>query len=152
MQRAGDLLDAFLDRIGASDRQYASFFRNWQRIAGERIAAHAKVSDIKNGTLIIDADHPAWVQMVMLRQRSIIDTVNSSYPDFKITSIRVRVASADPDLESPATRQDTDQEITQTEDDRRISQPEPTDEASALSRIADDELRESLERLRNELS
>lgn len=145
MQRAGDLLDAFLDRIGASDRQYASFFRNWQRIAGERIAAHAKVSDIKNGTLIIDADHPAWVQMVMLRQRSIIDTVNSSYPDFKITSIRVRVASADPDPESPPPRQDT-------EDDHPISQSEPIDEASALSKIVDNELRESLERLRNELS
>ncbi len=157
MNRAGELLDALLKRMGLAEQQYqqyASFFQNWQRIAGERIAAHAQVVDVRNGALIVEADHPAWVQMVMFEQRKIIDRVNKSYPELRITALRVRIAdrrtnpagAAPPD---PAAATGSPETGLATNHAPAPQQSE--NEKQALGRIEDSDLRDTLQRLRQHL-
>ena len=54
MKRASDLLQTFFLKHGIEEgQQYVSFFRQWESIVGEDLAAHAEVEDISNGALVV---------------------------------------------------------------------------------------------------
>jgi len=92
VRRADDLVQRFLDSIGQSEGSaYVGLFRSWQAIVGERIAAHAQPVDVKGHSLVVEADHPGWVQMVMMRRGRIIDELERRFPQLRITGLAVRV-------------------------------------------------------------
>lgn len=88
------LLSAFFDadkiRKGG---KYADFFRSWNQIVGERLAAHSRVSELENGLLIIEAEHPGWIQLLQLRQAEILETVARRFPELDLRGILFRLAS-----------------------------------------------------------
>ena len=154
MRKVEELLQLFLDRIGQSDgAQYVGLFRGWREIVGERIADHAEPVDVRGSALIVEADHPGWVQMVMLSQRRILRQLKQRYPELGITGLHIRVAGdraaartdagAVPNRASPAPQAAP----------LPPSPPLPpsADEAQALERIDDSDLRDTLERLRQTL-
>ena len=173
MRKAEDLIQRFLDTIGQSEGSvYVGLFRNWQPIVGERIAAHAQPVDVRGHTLIVEADHPGWVQMVMMKRSRIIGELGRRYPELGITGIAVRV------VEKPgAPRPGTDRPTPPASGSRPTPSPgasainppahDPTpgpagqpdeppppptrDENEALERIEDDDLRDTLARLRRDL-
>ena len=147
MRKADDLIQRFLDSIGQSDGStYVSLFGSWTPIVGERISAHSQPVDLRGHTLIVEADHPGWVQMVMMKRDRIIGELKHRFPELGITGLAVRVA------ERPGRNaKDPGQP-----DDVPPRPPEPPsppsrDEEEALERISDDDLRDALERLRNDL-
>jgi hypothetical protein len=171
MRKVEDLLNLFLDRIGqAEGKPYVGLFRGWGGIVGERIAAHAEPVDVRGTALVVEADHPGWVQMVMMSRERILREVNKRFPELTITSLHIRVAgdrAAAAGHDRAAAAADArgagsgvypapgsnGSPSTDGSAERARSEPPPpsADEKEALTRIADEELRETLERLRGEL-
>ena len=94
MRKADDLIQRFLDSIGQTEEGslYVGLFRSWQPIVGERIAAHAQPVDVRGHSLVVEADHPGWVQMVMMQRSRIIGELSRRFPQLEITGLTVRVA------------------------------------------------------------
>ena len=168
MRRADDLIQRFLDSVGQSEgAAYVGMFRSWQPIVGERIAAHAQPVDVRGHSLVVEADHPGWVQMVMMKRQTIIREINRRYPELSITGLTVRVVDqrgaggtipgrtpgvfvhgGSGDSASGHGGQAAD--AVQTESGAQPAPPS-ADEEEALDRIPDDDLRSTLARLREDL-
>ena len=59
---------------------------------GERLAGNTRVIDLKNGVLIVETDHPGWIQYLKIYQKFIINGLKMNLPNFKISSLAFRVA------------------------------------------------------------
>ena len=59
---------------------------------GERLAGNTRVIDIKNGVLLVETDHPGWIQYLRMYQKFIVKGLNMNLPTLKITSLAFRVA------------------------------------------------------------
>ncbi|TVQ26600.1 MAG: DUF721 domain-containing protein [Spirochaetaceae bacterium] len=183
-------MQRFLDSIGRSDGSvYIGLFRSWKEVAGERIAAHTQPVDVRGHTLIVESDHPAWTQMVMMNRSRILKQLSGRFPELHLTSLAVRLAGSgqrdltstpadhtrdhDPTTGDRATAADApppsgpaptagDPDPTTGEPphpgqpagpDPNPAPPVPTaDAASALDRIDDPDLRDTLRRLRQEIA
>jgi hypothetical protein len=158
LRKAEDLIQNFLDTIGQTEgRTYTQLFRGWQEMVGERIAAHAQPVDVRGTSLVVEADHPGWVQMVMMKRTTILRQIKRRVPELTITGITVRVKS---DAVSPGRAGSaTDQSASGTRDrdpdaqfpDAPPPPPPSADEKEALERIPDDDMRDALRRLREDL-
>ena len=148
MRKVDDLLQQFLDRIGQSDgAPYVGLFRGWREIVGDRIADHTEPVDIRGSALIVEADHPGWVQMVMMSQARILRQLKRRYPQLGITGMHIRVAG---DRAAAGAGAGGGQEEASA---APVVPPAPpsADETEALERIDDSDLRDGLERLRQSL-
>ena len=58
---------------------------------GERLASNTRVLDLKNGVLIIESDHPGWIQYLKFYQNFIIKGLKMENPELKITSLAFRL-------------------------------------------------------------
>ena len=148
MRKVDDLLQQFLDRIGQSDgAPYVGLFRGWREIVGNRIADHAEPVDIRGSALIVEADHPGWVQMVMMSQARILRQLKRRYPQLGITGMHIRVAG-----DRAAAGADTGGDPEEAAAPPAVPPVPPSaDETEALERIPDSDLRDGLERLRQSL-
>lgn len=59
---------------------------------GERLAGNTRVIDLKNGVLLVEADHPGWIQYLRMYQKFILTGLKMNLPDLKITNLAFRVA------------------------------------------------------------
>ena len=90
MERAGDLLkNIFKNKIFEKADKFSSFFRRWQMIVGEKLEKHTRVIDIKNHTLIVEADHPGWLQLLYIKKAKVLFLVKKLYPELKIKKMRI---------------------------------------------------------------
>ncbi len=97
MKKVGDLLRQYLRERGwLSGSPYEPLFSGWQKIAGEAMAAHARLTDVRGGFLIVDVDHPGWIQMVRMRQAALLEAARKAAPAASLEGIRVRLAEPDP--------------------------------------------------------
>ena len=166
LRKADELIQRFLDSIGQSGgSQYVELFRSWQGVIGEHLAAHSRPVDVRGRHLVIEADHPGWVQLVMLARARILRELGRRFPDLGLTGIMVRNAAAAP--AAATTPQIAPAAATsgspgnhpahQRAEPAADPQPEPPprppsrDDLEALERIPDDDLRAALARLRGEL-
>ena len=58
---------------------------------GQRLAANTRVVDLKNGTLLIETDHPGWIQYLKIYQKFIITGLKREIKDLKINTFAFRV-------------------------------------------------------------
>ena len=59
---------------------------------GERLAGNTRVIDLKNGVLLVESDHPGWIQYLRMYQKFILKGLQMNLPDLKITNLAFRVA------------------------------------------------------------
>lgn len=128
-----------------SGERYASFFSSWATIVGSRLAAHSRVADIDKGLLLVEADHPGWIQLLQLRQSSILEDAARRFPELGLRGIGFRLSGQ---LSQAGIAPEPTTEV-----------PEPTPEspveaesrARALEEITDPEFRELLSSLKRTL-
>ena len=162
-------MQRFLDSIGRSDGSvYIGLFRSWREVAGERIAAHTQPVDVRGHTLIVESDHPAWTQMVMMNRATILKQLSGRFPQLQLTSLAVRLAGSGQrdHATKPADHTRDSAPCSSVGDPANIdptcpanTDPAPpappvpsADAASALQRIDDPDLRDTLRRLRQEIA
>jgi hypothetical protein len=58
---------------------------------GEKLLAHCIVTDLKNGILSIETDHPGWSQLLHLHRGYILTGLNRCLPEAHITAVTFRL-------------------------------------------------------------
>jgi len=78
--------------VAAKAGSWSRFFGSWERAAGERLSAHSRPVDVRNGIVIVEADHPGWVQLLQLDQKRILDAIKRTFPELGISGIAFKTA------------------------------------------------------------
>jgi len=92
VRQAGDILRLFLDQNTAEKAEvYQGFFSGWEKIVGERLAAHSQVKDLQNGIVVVEVEHPGWIQMIQLKQAQLVELLRRRYPDLQIRGLRLQL-------------------------------------------------------------
>ncbi len=93
MKKAGDLLGAFFDeRMLSAARGYTELFSAWKSLVGEKIAAHSRIAELDKAILVVEADHPGWMQILQTKQASILEGARKRFPQLSISGISFRLA------------------------------------------------------------
>jgi hypothetical protein len=87
------LLSAFFDedKLKKGER-YSDFFSSWPELVGSRLAAHSRVADVDKGFLVIEAEHPGWIQLLQIKQSSILSDISRRYPELGLRGIVFRLS------------------------------------------------------------
>jgi hypothetical protein len=87
------LLSSFFDedKLRRGER-FSDFFSSWPHIVGPRLAAHSRVSDVEKGILVVEAEHPGWIQLLQLKQSTILEEVSKRYPELALRGIVFRLS------------------------------------------------------------
>jgi hypothetical protein len=113
------LLSSFFDgeKLSRGER-YSEFFSSWPAVVGERLAAHSRVADVDKGFLVVEAEHPGWIQLLQLRQSSILDAVTRRFPELGLRGIVFRLSGQGGALRSQptASREESGKEEKAAED------------------------------------
>lgn len=89
MKKAGDILNIYFDEIQKKEgEEYSNFQNLWEKIAGEKIGLNSKIYDVEDGKLIIEIDHPGLKQLIMLKEKAIIRTIQKDFPQLNVKKIK----------------------------------------------------------------
>lgn len=93
MKKAGELLGAFFDeRVLRAAQGYSELFSAWRSLAGEKIAAHSRIAELEKSILVVEADHPGWIQILQMKQANILEGARKRFPQLSISGISFRLA------------------------------------------------------------
>ena len=113
MRKAGDIITAlFSERFGPdfmeSARTSAGLFSSWARVVEEAwpgpidgvegkseppaAAVHSRIRELEQGLLLVEADHPGWIQILQTKQAELLSAVRRRYPDLDIKGIAFRLS------------------------------------------------------------
>jgi len=67
--------------------RYSTVFRDWSTLVGDQYSQHSKVFDLKNNQIIVEVDHPGWIQKLRMKDQFILSRVQQKYPELNITGI-----------------------------------------------------------------
>ena len=93
VKRAGDLLsslfnDEFDPRSLKNGRALAGLYSSWTGIAAEtKIPAasdHTRIRELEHGILVIEAEHPGWVQLLQTKQAQLLKILQKRFPELEI--------------------------------------------------------------------
>jgi len=96
VKRAGDLLSSLFgdhfDRISLENgRITAELYSSWAVIAKElniqAAADHSRIREIEHNVLVIEAEHPGWVQILQTKQSQLLKLVQRKFPELRIQGI-----------------------------------------------------------------
>ncbi|MDR1933444.1 MAG: DUF721 domain-containing protein [Spirochaetales bacterium] len=155
MDKAGDILKTFLSFHNLSGgEKYVSLFSSWRKVAGDDIASHSRVIDLRRGSLFVEVDHPGWMQMLQMRQSEILRTLSSRYPDLAIRMLHFKLTPAG-QFSPPAAPQTGSEAAAEQAAasvcDQPPAQPELQTEREILEAIHDENLKNTLLRLKDSL-
>ena len=90
MRKVGDLLKEYLRARGwLAASPWQPLFAGWPQIAGEGLAAHSRLADVRAGILVVEVDHPGWIQVARMRQDRILSAARKSAPEAAVQGMRV---------------------------------------------------------------
>ncbi len=93
MRRVGDILREYLREKGwLTANPYGALFQDWGEIAGPALAGHIRLRDIRDGIMIVEGDHPGWLQMAGIRKEALLSAARAIAPAARLTDIRFVLA------------------------------------------------------------
>ena len=152
MKRAGELLSSFISehfdrRFMEKARAYSEVFSSWaMMLKDQRIAAaadHSRIVELERHVVLVEADHPGWVQILQTKQREILEALQQRFPAFNIRGIAFRYAAA-PELSPQAAGETGPEPVPEPEPLDQLPEPQET----ALVSPDDPEFVDSLNRLK----
>jgi hypothetical protein len=96
VKRAGDILSSlfsgqFDPKALEKGRQSADLFTTWETIVAETkipvAGDHSRIRDLEHGILVIEAEHPGWVQLLQTKQVQLLRLVQKKFPELGIQGI-----------------------------------------------------------------
>jgi hypothetical protein len=113
LRKAGDIVSAlFRERFGPefmeTARSNADLFSSWERVVSEvwprsfdsdrdkdevpAAAVHSRIRELELELLLIEADHPGWIQILQTKQTELLSVVQRRYPELGIRGIAFRLS------------------------------------------------------------
>ena len=108
MRKAGDIISAlFKNQFGPefaeNARSSAGLFSSWTQVVTEAwsrsslnpsgfedtpaAAVHSRIRELERGVLLVEADHPGWVQILQTKQGELLSAARRMHPDMDIQAI-----------------------------------------------------------------
>jgi predicted nucleic acid-binding Zn ribbon protein len=92
VKKIGDLLKEYMREKGwLAANPYQPLFLEWEKIAGESLATHARLIDVQKGVLLVEVDHPGWLQILQMRKAPLLEAARSAAPLADIVGLRARL-------------------------------------------------------------
>lgn len=103
MKRAGELLSFFFDKNVLEKAQgYSNLFSCWAVITEKTgipaAAAHSRIVELERAVLLVEADHPGWIQILQTKQSYLLNAVIRRFPDLEIRGISFRLSRDPPSI------------------------------------------------------
>jgi hypothetical protein len=97
VKTVGELLAAFFDKNMAEKAQgYSDLFSCWSAITEKNgissAAAHSRIVELERAVLLVEADHPGWIQILQTKQAQVLNAVIRRFPDLEIRGISFRLS------------------------------------------------------------
>lgn len=58
---------------------------------GRNLAEHSRIVDLKNGVLLVEADHPGWIELLQLHKKFILRGIQKEEPGLGISAMAFRL-------------------------------------------------------------
>jgi hypothetical protein len=102
MKKVGDILSAFFDEDTLRKaRGYGDLFSSWGSMTAKcgipQAAAHSRITGLEKSLLLVEADHPGWVQILQTKQKELLEEVQNRFPGFFTTGIVLRLGRSGPE-------------------------------------------------------
>ena len=96
MKQIGDVLKELFETLSTEEAgKYQGIFRKWEEIIGHDLADHAKIKDIDRDRIVVEVDHPGWMQQFQMKQRYFLKIVQNRYPDLGIRGFKMYLTRKD---------------------------------------------------------
>jgi hypothetical protein len=104
VKRAGELLSVFFnenisENLMETAQGYSDLFSSWAVITEKNgissAASHSRIVELEKAVLLVEADHPGWIQILQTKQTYLLKTVIRRFPNLEIRGISFRL-SRDP--------------------------------------------------------
>jgi predicted nucleic acid-binding Zn ribbon protein len=97
VRKVGEILRDYLRERGwLTGNPYAALFSDWSRVAGTPMAAHTRLQDVRDGVLMVEVDHPGWLQMARMRKDALLSAARAAAPDARLSDIRFLLGFREP--------------------------------------------------------
>ena len=105
MRKAGDIItDLFKNQFGKdfveTARSSAELFNSWEKIVCEvwprradqegdipAAAVHSGIRELERGVLLVEADHPGWIQILQTKQAELLKAVQRRFSELDIRGL-----------------------------------------------------------------
>ncbi len=132
--------------------------KNGQNL-GKNLVSHSRIVDLKNGILLVEADHPAWIQTLKIYQKYILNGLRRNIPELKIESMVFRIRGSNVQIHSDdserLTQQENEKLRTKLEEEQKIIEKFDNSSKSADSNTSTkplpEELQKIFDRLKNDM-
>lgn len=94
MRKAEEILARLLEKGPAGAPAFHSLFGGWQEIAGPSLAEHCRAYEVRHHSLLVEADHPGWMQLFLMQKKPILARIRQRFPQLDLRDIKVRVNPA----------------------------------------------------------
>ena len=98
MKKAGEILAAFFDKDTLqSAEQMGELFSPsiWSELLGScslsRGVSHSRIAELEKSVLLVEADHPGWIQLLQTKQRELLNAARRRFPEITLTGISFRL-------------------------------------------------------------
>ncbi|MBQ9495711.1 MAG: DUF721 domain-containing protein [Treponema sp.] len=111
------------NKLFGSWQTVVSKIKSQERTYGEQLVAHTEPLDLKNGVLLVEADHPGWIQILQLYSNFIITGLQHKAPELGITSLAFRLKGSNSALSYDEQLASEQQKLSKKldEEDKRVN-------------------------------
>jgi hypothetical protein len=97
MKRAGEFLSAIIDTdLLKKAGTYSGFFSAWAEITKAcgiaAAAGHSQVRELEKGIVVVEADHPGWIQLLQTKANWILSETRRRFPELDVRGISFALA------------------------------------------------------------
>jgi predicted nucleic acid-binding Zn ribbon protein len=91
-RRVGESLDRVASSLGVSRASTLSaVFASWPDMVGASVAQHARPRSLRDGTLVVAVDEPAWATQLRWLEADLVARLGEALGAGQVTRIEVRV-------------------------------------------------------------
>ena len=105
---------------------------------GRNLVDHSRIIDLKNGVLLVEADHPGWIELLQLHKKFILTGIQKEEPGLGVSAMAFRLKGRRGELFDPGKGAASVQEA-KKEMERRAEREEAALGQAAVSRNSRDE-------------
>lgn len=99
----------------------SSIKSNNNKNIGEYLTAHSRVIDLKNGVLLVETDHPGYIQTLKMYNSYILKGLNSKYSELNIKSLSFRLKGSNLELKNIEKTENIKEKYTEEEIENKLS-------------------------------
>jgi len=99
LRKAGDIVAALFDEEFAKKaKDYGELFAPslWsgflERCGLAQGIPHSRIADLQKTILLVEADHPGWIQLLQTKQKDLLELARRRFPEIALTGISFRLS------------------------------------------------------------